>query len=147
MIENSRLVLVADDNYDDVHLLEFAWATAKCPARLQALHDGDEALQYLSGHGQFADRKQFPLPALLLLDLKMPRKDGFEVLQWLRRDQLLVRLPVIVLTASLHKSDVDRAYELGANAFLVKPVEIQQLVSMVKAIESFWLHHNRSPTL
>ncbi len=146
-MSEKRPVLVAEDNHDDVRLLEFAWGNAKCPVPLHVVHDGDEALSYLNGTGQFADRQRFPLPMLFLLDLKMPRKDGFEVLEWRRHNPQVARLPVIVFTASLHKEDVDRAYDLGANAFLVKPVELQHLVSMVKAIQDFWLGHNRTAAL
>ncbi len=146
-VDAQKPVIVADDNPDDIRLLQFAWQNASMSAPLVPLSDGDETLAYLDGVGQFADRLRFPFPRLLLLDLKMPRRNGFEVLQAIRSSPKIGCLPVVVLTASVHKADLVRAYELGANAFLVKPVEIRTLVDMVKAIGLFWLGFNQSPEL
>jgi len=137
-------VLAADDNADDLRLLEFSWQAAQISTPLQALSTGEEVIWYLRGEEQFSDRRRFPLPRLLLLDLKMPRTDGFEVLAWIRADPAFTCLPVLVFTASLHKQDVRRAFAAGANAFLVKPIELQKLIRMVKAIDDFWLAHNQS---
>ncbi len=143
-MEPPKPVLVADDSPDDIRLLQFAWARAQVTTPLRIVTGGEEALDYLSGTGLFTDRRQFPLPRLLLLDLKMPRKDGFEVLEWIRNTPGFRRLPVLVLTASLHKQDVQRALDLGANAFLIKPVELNRLIELVKAIDRFWLAYNQS---
>ena len=106
--------------------------------------DGQQAIDYLQGAGKFADREQFPLPGLVLLDLKLPYVMGLEVLRWIRQQP---RTPpiVIVLTASAENADIAEAYRLGANAFLVKPSEASKLEDIVKAIKDFWLTHNTLP--
>jgi CheY-like chemotaxis protein len=98
-----------------------------------------EAVEYLRGDGPFADREKHPLPDLLLLDLKMPRKNGFEVLEWVRQQPGLKRLPVVVLTSSMQDLDINRAYELGANTYLVKPANYEALVDLVKTLIQYWL--------
>ena len=103
------------------------------------VRDGEKAISYLSGQGIYADRDVYPLPALLLLDLKMPRVDGFEVLTWLRQHPSLGRMLVVVLTGSPMKEDVKQAYVLGANSYLVKPNDPSQLHDLVERLESFWL--------
>jgi len=101
---------------------------------------GEEALDYLAGGGGFADRGRHPFPALILLDLQLPRRSGHEVLEWLRgQEEGLRRLPVVVLTSSKEPRDVNRAYELGANSYLVKPVSFEALLELVKAVERYWL--------
>src|SRR6266852_4538612 len=104
-----------------VFLLKRAFATARIPAIFQFVTDGQEAIDYLSGTNQYADRNEYPLPDLMLLDIKMPRLDGFAVLDWLRKQPCLKRLPVTMFSSSDMEKDIDRAYELGANSFLVKP--------------------------
>jgi len=113
---------------------------------VKIVRDGEQAIDYLAGRGQYTNREKFPLPYLLLLDLKMPGTDGFEVLQWLREEPDLRRLLVVVLTSSNLQSDVDRAYELGANSYLVKPVEFEQMVNLVQRFEAYWTEINRTPT-
>src|SRR6185503_13984651 len=105
---------------------------------IQVATDGQQAIDYLKGAGKFADREQFPLPCLVLLDLKLPYVMGLEVLAWIRR-QPGAGLIVIVLTASGQDAEIASAYRLGANAFLTKPSEASKLVDMVKAIKDFWL--------
>lgn len=144
-IERARPVLAADDNPDDIRLLEFAWQRSGVSVPLRCLGSGEEAITYLSGKGAYANRDEHPLPRLLLLDLKMPRRDGFEVLQFIRGSETLRCLPVVMFTASLHQHDVRRAFELGANAFLVKPVELQKLIELVTCVDTFWLKLNQNP--
>jgi len=103
------------------------------------VNDGNEVIAYLSGEGKYADRKRFPMPGLLLLDLKMPGRDGFEVLEWVRGRQELRDLQVVVLTASDQFRDINRSFELGANSFLVKPAEFDEFVGMVEALRSYCL--------
>jgi CheY-like chemotaxis protein len=109
--------------------------------------DGEEAVAYLKGEGKYADRYEYPLPSLLLLDLKMPRKNGFEVLEWIREQPGLRRLRVVVLTTSDAPDDIDRAYELGANAFMVKPLERGQFLELTNAIKGYWLWMSAAPDL
>ena len=110
------------------------------------MRDGEQAIDYLSGRGAYANRERNPLPYLLLLDLKMPGTDGFEVLQWIRGEPELRRLLVVVLTSSNLQADVDRAYELGANSYLVKPVEFDEMVNMLQRFEAYWTEMNRRPS-
>lgn len=101
---------------------------------------GDEALDYLAGGGEFANREKHPFPALMLLDLQLPRRSGHEVLEWLRaQTEEMRRLPVVVLTSSREPRDINRAYELGANSYLVKPVAFEALLELVRELEHYWL--------
>jgi len=102
-------------------------------------------MDYLNGTAPFGDRGRQPAPRLVLLDLKLPRKSGFEVLVWVRQRPELRTLPIVIFTSSAHDHDVHRAYELGANAYLVKPSSLDQLFETVKAIKDFWLTLNRIP--
>src|SRR6476619_3845672 len=117
---NERFILIAEDDANDVLLLERAFEKAGLRHSLRIVRDGEQAIQYFSGQGVYSDRNKFPLPFLLLLDLKMPGTDGFDVLRWARGEPDLKRLLIVVLTSSNLQTDVDRAYELGANSYLVK---------------------------
>ena len=128
---------------------ETARAFAKLGVRtcLRFVRDGQEAIDYLLGQGQFANRSTYPGPSLLLLDLKMPRKNGFEVLEWIRQQPGLRALRVVVLTSSDHIPDVNRAYQLGANSFLVKPVDFPHFVEMTDALKGYWIWMNKEPQI
>jgi CheY-like chemotaxis protein len=139
------IVLAVDDNPDDLRLLQFAWRAAAIGTPLEVLQGGEETIDYLELWTDCPQRSVGRVLRLVLLDLKMPRKDGFEVLQWIRAQPAFKSLPVIVLTASLHKQDIQRAFDMGANAFLVKPVELKKLTEMVRSIELFWLQQNQAP--
>ncbi len=145
MLKNQYILLVEDDP-NDVLLIQRAFQKAGLREQLQVVRDGREAIGYLSGEAEYSDREQYPLPFLLLLDLKMPGTDGFEVLRWVRAEPRLKRLLVVVLTSSNLQADVDRAYELGANSYLVKPVEFEQMVNMIQRFEAYWTEINRTPT-
>jgi len=114
-------ILLAEDDENDVFLLKLAFEKAQIQNRLCVTRDGQEAIDWLTGAGEFSNRAEYPLPCLLILDLKMPRKSGMDVLRWLRQQTVLNCLPVVVLSSSAHRYDVERAYKLGANAFVVKP--------------------------
>src|SRR6266478_3502607 len=122
---DNALILIADDREDDVLLMQRSLEKAGVTNPLQVVHNGEETIAYLRGEGRFSNRAEYPLPALLLLDLKMPRKDGFEVLEWIRQESAIRALRIIVLTSSENIRDVSRAYELGANSFLVKPMDFE----------------------
>lgn len=141
-----QFILLAEDDTNDTVLIKRAFQKAGLGEVLKSVRDGDEALNYLRGVGEFSDRSRFPLPFLLLLDLKMPATDGFEVLQWLRSQPDFRRLLVVVLTSSNLQTDVDRAYDLGANSYLVKPVEFNEMVNMIQRFEAYWAEMNRFPT-
>ena len=143
---DGQFILLAEDDPNDVLLIQRAFQKAGLGTVLRIVSDGAEAIDYLSGRGAYADRDKFPLPYLLLLDLKMPGTDGFEVLQWVRSDEEVKRLLVVVLTSSELQEDVDRAYELGANSYLVKPVSFDEMVHMLQRFEAYWTEINRTPT-
>jgi len=136
-IAPQQTVLVVEDDSNDVLLLQRAFRKGGLTHVLQVVHDGEEAISYLIGEGPYDDRSKYPLPALMLLDLKMPRKSGLEVLDWLRQQtNELKKLPVIVLTSSRLTEDVDRAYGLGANSYMAKPSgNYEGLAEMVKNLE------------
>jgi CheY-like chemotaxis protein len=132
---NSCTILLVEDDSNDVLLLQRAFRRAEIDHELHVVNDGEQAMCYLGGVGDFGDRDKHPLPALMLLDLKMPRRTGLEVLAWLRDqpDASLKKLPVIVLTSSRQSEDIDRAYELGANSYMAKPTgNFDGLAQMVK---------------
>jgi len=137
-----KTVLVADDDANDISLLKRAFLRAGIDVQMKVARDGEEVIQYLHGDAAFADRNEFPLPKLLLLDLKMPRTDGFEVLQWVRKQNDLRRLLVVVMTSSDEPEDVDRAYDLGANSFLRKPDDFTNLIKISQKLYDYWMETN-----
>ena len=139
--------LLVEDDENDVLLIQRAFRKAHMANPVHVVRDGDEAVAYLAGSGEYADRERFPLPMLVLLDLKLPRRSGFEVLEWLRAQPGLRRLPVVVLTSSDQAVDVNRAHDLGANSNLVKPGSIETLIDMVKTLDLYWVAMSRSPDL
>lgn len=135
MNPTSETLLLVEDNEDDVFIFRRAFRQAQLPHLLQVVTDGQEASDYLLGQGDFADRTRFPLPFLVLLDLKLPLKHGLEVLHLIRAEPALRDLPVIVLTSSAEERDVQRARELGARAYLVKPPASATLRNAIEAVE------------
>jgi CheY-like chemotaxis protein len=140
-------VLLVEDDPNDVLLTQRAFRKLGVPLDLQIAGDGDAAVAYLSGAGDYADRQRFPLPALVLLDLKLPRRSGLEVLEWRRGRSPLDRIPVVVLTSSRESTDVNTAYQRGANSYLVKPVSFEAMLEMMKTINVYWLVMNERPDL
>lgn len=144
MMENAT-VLLAEDDPDDVLLTHIAFEKARLANPLQVVRDGEEAIAYLEGEGRFSDRQKYPLPILLLLDLKMPRVSGFQVLEWLRDHPVLNRMPVAVMTSSDDDPHVKRAYELGADSYLIKPPDAEALLALVQRLHAYWLIVNERP--
>jgi len=138
---------VVEDDPNDVFFLQYAFQEAGIKNPIQVADDGQQAIDYLQGEGAYADRSRFPLPCLVLLDLKLPVKMGLDVLGWVRNQSQLQHLLVIVLTSSSNIRDVDDAYRLGARAFLVKPVSTDDRIEMARAIKRFWLELNEPPSL
>ena len=133
-MQSSLTILAAEDNPDDVFLLKQAFLKAGVEPVVHAVCDGLEAIAYLSGEGAYRDRAAYPIPDVLLLDLNMPRCNGFEVLAWIRREPRLARIATHVLTASSRPADVQRAYELGARSYVVKPTRIDDLIAFAGAL-------------
>lgn len=138
-------ILQVEDREEDVFLFEYALKRANITQPLQSVTDGQQVIDYLGGTGKFADRDKYPMPCLVLLDLKLPIRLGLDVLGWIRQQPGLKSLVVIVLTSSINEGDMRRAYELGANAFLVKPSDADVLADMCVALKHFWLTYNRTP--
>jgi len=139
------VILLAEDGEDQVILIRRAFAKAQLLNPLHVVSNGEEAIAYLQGEGKYSNRDEYPLPCLLLLDLKMPRKNGFEVLEWIRQQPGLSALRVVVLTGSDEMRDVNRAYQLGANSFLVKPVDFPRFVEVTQALKGYWLWMSKEP--
>ena len=138
MIQNRCVILIVDDDENDLILIGRAFQRADPKVLTKVARDGEEAIRYLSGDGAFADRDQYPLPCLILMDLKMPRKNGFDVLEWLRQQPGLRRLPVVIFSSSRQPEDINRAYDLGANTYLVKLVDFGALTELVKHVNAYW---------
>jgi CheY-like chemotaxis protein len=145
MNEMSTILLVEDDE-DDADLILYAFEKAGIENPVVRMADGDAAVDYMEGSGSFADRERHPLPALILLDLKLPRRSGFEVLKAIRANEGTKHTPVVVLTSSDDQTDIKRAYELCANSYLVKPVSRDALLTMVQTLEAFWIKLNHVTT-
>ena len=143
-----KTVLIAEDDFDDAYLFERAAKLAAVHVRLQFVVNGEEVTKYLMGQGRFADRERFPVPDLVILDYKMPLRNGLETLQWIRTQapSSMQKLPVIFLSSSREDQDVDAAYEFGANGYLVKPVDNATLQKMITCVCEFWCHYNRFAT-
>jgi CheY-like chemotaxis protein len=136
------VILHVDDDTNDVVLFQHAARKAGLNLRMLTVADGEEVFAYLGGTGKYANREEFPIPDLMMLDLKMPRVSGFDVLAWVRRQENLRRLPILVLTSSNHSADIQRAYELGANSYIVKPVGFEALVALTQVVHQYWLRWN-----
>ena len=146
-MQRDKTILLVEDNAEDVFLIRRAFSAAGVTKPLIMVRDGEEAMAYLKGEGPYANREQYPLPDMMLLDLDMPKVNGFQVLTWLRSRPRWKLLPVIVLTMSIYHSDVHTAYLLGANSFLSKPVDFLDLTAAVRQMCEFWLGPCELPEL
>ena len=144
-MSDQALVLLVEDNANDIALVRRALSKGKVVNPLQVVRSGEEALEYLIGTGRYANRVEYPLPELMLLDLKLPGIDGFQVLRWIRQQPGLKALRVVVLTASNALEDATIAYRVGANSFLVKPIDFDEFVNVTNAIQGYWLWTSKSP--
>ncbi|HYG36819.1 MAG TPA: response regulator [Clostridia bacterium] len=139
-------VLLAEDDEHDVFFMRRAFAKAEVPNPLVSVPDGEQAISYLQGQGEFGDRAKHPEPQLLLLDLKMPLVNGFEVLAWINQQpHLRNMIPVLVLSSSAQEGDVQKAFDLGAHEYLVKPGDFNSLVGLVEDIKRRWLQPTQPP--
>ncbi|HEX4646179.1 MAG TPA: response regulator [Verrucomicrobiae bacterium] len=138
------MVLVAEDDDKDVLLLEYAFRRANSQADLHFVSDGKMALSYLRASDQYSDRGKFPFPAVVLLDIKMPKMTGLDVLEAIRDDPDLTRLTVIIFSSSAHERDLERASDLHANSYLVKPSDGHELTRLCQIVEEYWLTLHQS---
>ena len=143
---NKIPILLAEDDKNDIFLMRRAFDTAGYQNPLFIVHNGQETVEYLEGKGQFSQRDRYPLPGLLLLDLKMPLMDGYDVLAWLRDHREFLSLPVVVLTASKLDEDILKARQLGVYDYRVKPNAFEDLVRLLDDVRKCWLDEkfNRS---
>jgi CheY-like chemotaxis protein len=145
MNEKAETYLLVDDDENDIFFMEQSFR--QTATRFEAVRDGAEAVDYLTRKGKYKDHERYPLPTMILLDIKMPRMNGFEFLEWLRNESPadLKLLPVVMMTSSAFDSDVNRAYKLGANAYMVKPINIDQFQERIKCLDQFWSNHAEKP--
>ncbi|MEI8084950.1 MAG: response regulator [Paludibacter sp.] len=141
-----RTILLADDNANDVELTLLALGNKGLSNRVVVVNDGVEVLEYLRCEGKFADRKK-ELPAVILLDIKMPRMDGIEVLEHIRNAPAFKLIPVVMLSSSREEIDMKKAYSLGANGYVVKPVDIQNFIESIVHVGMYWGIINELPSL
>jgi CheY-like chemotaxis protein len=144
---NPVVLLVEDDSFD-VQLIKTALDRTPGEINLIRVDDGDKAVDYLSGVAPYDDRKKYPIPLTMILDIKLPKRSGLEVLQWLR-DQSgpICRLPILMLTSSSHQVDINRAFERGVNAYFTKPESVKELTSMLGEFKNFWLKRMEFPEI
>jgi CheY-like chemotaxis protein len=138
-MNNDAPILLAEDDENDIYLLQLAFKKAAISRPLIIARDGQEAIDYLAGQAASTNSGSNPAPALLLLDLKMPRVDGFEVLAWLAEHPTLQTLPIVVLSSSAFESDIKKAQQLGAHDYRVKPPQFENLLQIVQELKSRWL--------
>lgn len=142
-----RTILLVEDEPSDATLITRAFEKAKVLNPVVHLKDGDEVLRYLAGKGKYTDRSKHPLPAVILLDLKLPGATGMQILQWMHVQGEIKRIPVVVLTADENPKTIDAAYDLGANSYLVKPGNAAEVARMVQTLQQYWIKLNEPPQL
>jgi CheY-like chemotaxis protein len=145
--EPLRTILLVEDEPTDATLFLRAFKKSGVLNPILHLRDGDSALHYLAGRGEYSDRDKYPLPALILLDLKLPGMSGIQLLQWMHIQGEIRRIPVVVLTGDTDQKTINAAYDLGANSYLVKPGTGDDVARMVKAIQNYWISLNEPPRL
>jgi CheY-like chemotaxis protein len=141
------ITLVVEDDDADFQLLQAAVRRTPGDVQIHRVDDGEAAVAYLAGENDFSDRSRFPLPHLVLMDIKLPRRSGLEVLQWLRQQPGICRMPVIMFTSSRHSVDVNRAYDYGASAYFSKPETMKELTEMLGALKHVWSRWIEFPSL
>ena len=144
-MEKPVYILLVEDNRMDIELTLDAFREARLMNKIHVAPNGQNALDYVFGRGSYADRQAYPLPNLILLDLKLPGIDGFEVLRQIKTTPILKRIPVVILTSSKEEGDRALSYDTGANSYLVKPVSFEGFLSVVRQIEGYWLSLNVAP--
>jgi len=140
-------VLLVEDNPDHATMVKRAFSKGRLANHIAWVKDGQEALDYLLRQGAYANGDSAKIPGLILLDLKLPKRDGFEVLSLLKQDTRLKLIPVIMLTTSAQEEEIKRCYALGANSYITKPVQFAEFTEKIKEIELYWVLTNKLPKL
>jgi|SRR5215472_15216774 len=141
------IILLVEDNYDDAELILRAFQRAGVENPVRLARDGEEAMAYLTGLGKYTDHAKNPLPAVILLDLNLPKFNGYQLMLWRRTRPEIKRIPVVVLTESDDATSIDRAYDAGANSYLVKPSDPADIRRAVEQVQSYWMNLNEKPRL
>ncbi len=137
-LSKSLEILIADDDAEDRMLIMDALKESRLTNGVQSVENGEELIQYLQNKGKFTDKKKYPLPGIILLDLNMPKKDGREALKEIRADKTLKNIPIVILTTSKAEEDILKTYDLGANSFITKPVTFSSMVEVMKTLNKYW---------
>jgi CheY-like chemotaxis protein len=132
------VMLVAEDDPADADLLRIAMRRAGITNRMFFVRDGEQAIDYLKGHGEFADREKYPFPKVLLTDLKMPRRTGLELLDWLQQHPECKVLPTVLMSGSALPNDIQKAYRFGAKSYFTKPASLDELTELMKVLNEYW---------
>lgn len=140
-----KTVLLVEDEEADVYIMQRAWKKAEFENPLLVVNNGQEAVDYITGNGQYADREKFPIPCLILLDIKLPYLSGLQIVAWLRKYEPCCTVPAVFLTSSASEMDIEQAYKLGGNAYLVKPPTPEKLAQLLEDLKNFWMKQNRFP--
>lgn len=138
------MILMVEDSENDAELIMLALKTNKIANEIFWVKDGEEALEFMGGSGKYANRDVNKLPIVILLDLKLPKVDGLTVLKQLKTDERTMKIPVVIVTASQEKKDMEEAYRLGANSFIIKPIEINQFIAAISEIGLYWMVINKT---
>lgn len=147
-VKTNPVVLLVEDDTFDFQLIQTALRRTPGEINLIRVDDGDKAVAYLSGDAPYDDRKTYPFPLTMILDIKLPKRSGLEVLKWLREQTApICRLPIVMLTSSGHQVDINRAFERGANAYFTKPESVRELTSMLADFKNFWLNRMEFPEI
>jgi len=144
-MNKSALILLVEDNKMDVELILEAFKEARLGNKIQVAMTGEQAVEYLFGEGEYADRGSYPLPDLILLDLKLPGIDGHEILRRVKAEERLKRIPAVILTSSKDEGDRALSYDIGANSYLVKPVDFDEFIKVAQRVADYWLVLNIGP--
>lgn len=144
MTDSTDVLLLVEDSEAEIHFFKEALRKTSIPLPLVVVSNGIDAVSYIEGSGRYSDRSRYPKPGLVLLDLKLPQKYGLEILEWLRRRPKADQVPVMVLTSSNQPEDIRKAYDLGAKAYLVKPIGMKMLLDLVQSIASYWQEPDES---
>lgn len=144
---NPAPILHIEDNEDDQFFLRRAFAAAHVENAIHFVDDGQKAIDYLAGQGVYADRLAYAVPCLVILDLKLPKKHGLDVLKWIRAHEEFKSIVVVILSSSPLRNDVDTAYNIGANSFIVKPLTAEQMIQIARLIKEYWLETNEFPSV